>query len=181
MKCPRDQASLAAMRHGAVKFYCCEICHGLWFQKTDIKDLPKISEKMNLMEADQKPKTSHRTHLQHALCPVDNKTLMTQRELRGIQVDVCLEHEGIWLDSGELDQLVWTYESGQSTAQTSDKNYTAADFALDALFMSDIASDAVVELPGLLGEATEVAAEVAPEAAGAVIEFIVELMGGLFP
>ena len=128
MKCPRDQASLATMKHGAVKFHCCESCQGLWFQKTDIKDLSKIAEKLNLMQTDEKLKTVHGTHRQPALCPVDNKTLMLQRELRGIQIDVCMEHEGIWLDFGELDQLVRTYESGQSTAQTSDKNSTATDY-----------------------------------------------------
>ncbi len=70
-----------------------------YFAKRDAELLRQAREK-------EVAKAAEEARQQHFMkCPKDGYDLTT-RSQHGVQVDVCPECGGMWLDAGELDQLV---------------------------------------------------------------------------
>lgn len=70
-----------------------------YFAREDAERIRKLREKQ---EAEDKA-SERRTHFMK--CPKCGADLVTET-LQGIQIDRCPECNGIWLDHGELDQLM---------------------------------------------------------------------------
>ena len=76
-----------------------------YFAKRDAEKLRvQRAERQGEQEAEER-----KTH--HMKCPKDGHDLETQ-SYQGVQVDVCLHCDGIWLDAGELEQLARHTDGG---------------------------------------------------------------------
>jgi len=64
----------------------------------------------------------HRKEAKSRLCPIDGKTL-EQHTVMGIVIDKCPDCQGVWLDGGELEEII------KSSAGTDQESWTARFFS----------------------------------------------------
>ena len=115
--CPSCEVPLITVNvgKGNKKIYIerCGGCFGLFFDKGELESLLEISIDKASKEVDYRRLNQimehpyHRDTLEYRRCPVC-KTFMQRKNYRrhsGIIIDRCVEH-GIWLDSGELLQIM---------------------------------------------------------------------------
>lgn len=97
----------------------CESCYGIFFDNNELETLVKNSVKgsknidlVKLSQINQNPR--HIDIIVYKKCPVCQKMMLRKNYMKrsGVITDVCHEH-GIWLDSGELRQILeWTKTGG---------------------------------------------------------------------
>ena len=110
MKCPKcklEDLKEAMINH--IKIDRCDCCGGLWFDKKELrisrdardKDLSWLD--FDLWEDQDKLAVSGKS----ANCPKDGKPLFKIKyEDTDVMVDICLDCHGVWLDKGELDNII---------------------------------------------------------------------------
>lgn len=106
MKCPVDGAFLHAAGRGGFNLAACTRCHGLWLTRETLKRVcasPARPEWIDDFAA--QPPLLQPGWTRRRLCPGCNCQLAV-RWLRGIEIDVCQKCQGVWLDAGELRQIV---------------------------------------------------------------------------
>lgn len=148
-KCPRDGTALDEKVIKGQTVFDCATCHGLWLPKsvilTAIKELPDLSDQPNASR----------------LCPMDYTDLVAVRH-QGVEVDVCRNCGGVWLDPGELAQIL-----GKNKAKGSKSN-SALDVA-----------GGIVDVAGMGVDVVAHGGEVASDALSAVLEVIGGIFSGL--
>lgn len=122
MQCPRDHIELKRRPQGLIQFHFCEACHGMWFQKSDLQVLLDAAERARVIKPAEIRKVDRGMRRAPGACPVDGRTSMEQSEFHGIQIDICRDHQGVWLDGGELDQLLKSPASIRSAFQRRGKD-----------------------------------------------------------
>lgn len=90
---------------------CCPLCRGFWFDGEELARLfpsPELFQRVFLHEQSAAPPDpgGERT------CPRCQTRLKLTQAL-GLEIDVCRRCRGIWLDAGELMQLVERYPGGR--------------------------------------------------------------------
>lgn len=120
MICPNcKNKELQPLQIGNITIDNCADCKGSWFDYAEldkIKDF-KISD-ANWFDVDLfSDETKFSTSNSDKLCPKDNHSLFTLKYANSeVEVDVCKECKGIWLDKGEFENLMkyvednWTKE-----------------------------------------------------------------------
>lgn len=101
LRCPRDREELVQEVSGGVVMHGCRRCGGLWLGRAGLTTCLTAA---GPAEPHHGPAVAN-TANPPVPCPVDGRKEMIQHTYGGIQVDVCREHEGIWLDRGELERL----------------------------------------------------------------------------
>jgi len=130
--CPTCNIELTTINVGnSLPFYIerCEQCLGLFF---DINELEEIiqssvtkSKRVNLIklsEISQNPR--HIDEIIYRDCPVCQQKMQRKnfKKRSGVITDVCFEH-GIWLDAGELRQIMeWVKLGGEEKEQHFSQN-----------------------------------------------------------
>lgn len=76
-----------------------------YFAKQDA-ELLKKSQELARAKLEEAERRSH-----HMKCPKDGYDLTTTTQ-GGVQIDTCAHCQGIWLDAGELDQLLAQDDGG---------------------------------------------------------------------
>ncbi len=110
MKCPVDDAPLCEVERGGFKPAACGCCHGLWITRDMLKQtFASRHPPQHFDAAELEPPRLAPTPSRARLCPGCNYQLAV-RWLHGIQIDVCQKCHGIWLDAGELRQIVANYQ-----------------------------------------------------------------------
>ncbi|MCP3928963.1 MAG: hypothetical protein GY705_07670 [Bacteroidetes bacterium] len=153
MKCPRDNNQLIPKENDSVKFHFCKDCHGIWLQ---VEDFPKFLDKRRKPDiSDNKQIHIDNDQDESLLCPVDGRSTMIKQNFKSIKVDICINHQGIWLDGNEVDSLVEQHRSGKFSSETADK-YTAVEIFADTAYAPEIieglcemfveASETVIEI-----------------------------------
>jgi Zn-finger nucleic acid-binding protein len=89
----------------------CPKCWGIWFDAGEMKGLLQSEALKRQFLTDSRVKTAHTYSLSSGdrRCPRCRQT-MERPVVGGITVDVCRTCAGVWLDSGELNQLVSEYK-----------------------------------------------------------------------
>lgn len=95
----------------------CEKCMGLFFDTGELEDLIKASMDQGNPEIDELNKTHHtkRPHTAYVPCPVCSGIMhrVNFGTRSGVIIDRCHMH-GMWLDGGELGQLLeWVKAGGE--------------------------------------------------------------------
>ena len=172
MICPRDNTPLIQRRLEDHHFHFCEQCHGLWFTAEGLKKVLAVKNRPVIVKPGEEPWVSHSECETPGNCPVDGKTPMTLDTRQGVCVDVCHEHKGIWLDSGESEKVA----EGLSRAVTSGGNKHS--IVGEIFFHATAEASFDVAIAGV-EIAADAAGEVVPEIAEAVVSVIVEIIADL--
>jgi len=96
--CPRDRTPLKSHRHTIIGAWLCSACRGLWLPGATV-------EKALGHVADSKHVAVGATAAASPLaCPEDGAS-MAALKYRGVEVDLCPQCHGVWLDRGELQHV----------------------------------------------------------------------------
>ena len=112
-KCPRSGATLKKIIADGVELDVSEHSGGIWFDHFELNKFtdPQSAAGRKLVEHIEKfsVRISNETAQERLNCPVDHDIVMMRRfyspKMR-IQIDECPECGGIWLDPGELKDIV---------------------------------------------------------------------------
>jgi len=103
MRCPRDETNLTVERVEGVAAYLCEHCSGLWLEHSAVLALAAnrglewpSTALITPAPGDEEINLS---------CPADHSA-MVALSYKGIAIDICRRCSGIWLDGGELEQIL---------------------------------------------------------------------------
>lgn len=101
MHCPRDDELLEPVATGNGHGHICVKCRGLLLQKAVFEDRKRITSARVLADLNRVGIFVARD----LRCPIDGSS-MERRKVEGVQIDVCSGCRAVWLDSGELRQLL---------------------------------------------------------------------------
>ncbi len=171
MLCPVDKSTLQTRAEGAAEIVVCELCHGLWFSREQLANFLKVARHANLNPT--KPTlTDKAIHLTSTrLCPCCGNKELTARVIDGVEIDLCSQCHGIWLDAGELELIIARYRKKKKSGASGD-GWDLSDIPLD--FLSDV--EFLGGVADLIGDAAGHSSEWASEAASALLSFIGEAL-----
>ena len=103
MKCPRCKSDLFVVEYQDIELDYCPSCSGLWF---DSGEMDLLSEKSGGAGPSLRPAPDAKeARLRCPVCRVHmDKRLMGDKE--PVVVDLCPSCDGLWLDKGELEQVL---------------------------------------------------------------------------
>lgn len=179
MKCPVDDAPLREVERGGFKLAACSTCNGLWLSRDTLKLAFASRHRPEKLDAAEcQPPLLKPGPARQRLCPCCHYELAL-RWLHGIEIDVCEKCQGLWLDAGELRQIIANSRKlkveSPSTSTSAPVRQAVAenrgtkwhdglDFPCDADFFSVVGNG--------LGELASNAADAVP----AVLEFLGEAL-----
>lgn len=104
MKCPHDDTTLREVETGGFRVAGCPQCSGIWLTRDTLKQA--IAARHPADDLDPQPPPSARpASTRRRLCP-GCRCQLAPRWLHGIEIDVCEKCHGLWLDAGELRQII---------------------------------------------------------------------------
>ena len=112
MYCPRCSTDLVVVEYDEIELDWCPSCEGLWFDRGEMELAVTRMGPAGLGLTFERPAQTSEQPLRCPLCHVRmNKRLLgnpgpVQGEPRPIIADMCPECGGIWLDRGELEQVL---------------------------------------------------------------------------
>ena len=166
MLCPVEKSTLRSHEEGSTQIFICETCQGFWFSREQLANFLKAGVTPNF-PATKAVFTSANGSADQRHCPCCENKELIPRFVDGIEIDVCPQCCGIWLDSGELDLVIARYRESPKQRLAEMGFETVADPEL----LSDVAE--------IIGDASGATAEVASDAASALLSFIAEIFGSL--
>ncbi len=116
--CPACAGSLRpyAIEGSGLLLDICSACHGLWFDRAELKELLDKPQ----WQADFRiPQTAKRTLAAKSLreCPRCESRALAPRETGGVCLEECQGCQGIWLDTGEVTRLIAAQPEAQGLVQ----------------------------------------------------------------
>jgi Zn-finger nucleic acid-binding protein len=99
VQCPCDDSTLRPLAAGQCVVFKCDRCRGIWLSRETLRSL---SEHLARPEVLTPPLNRHTFSRSTRLCPVCSPEPLTKLPTHGIEVDVCSNCHGVWLDAGEL-------------------------------------------------------------------------------
>ena len=102
LRCPIDGWPLGPRAIGAASFAVCEKCSGIWFTREALQHPSVDPESLPRASRTPIPTTERRRRI--ASCPVCHRALLGER-VEGIDIDRCIDCDGVWLDPGEYDAV----------------------------------------------------------------------------
>ena len=146
-KCPIDSAVLVDSSRASVcvfvqddyDFHECPYCRGIWIPQHVLERMLSDHALRNVstLSGFQKRQDDERTfdirgHVKGNLCcPSDGERLFIIKH-KGIELDLCGDCGGMWLDRGELDKLKSLSDGKGSGSEGSD--YNLVDLLFDLFF-----------------------------------------------
>jgi len=113
MKCPKCSVKMHKRMIDDIELDECRTCEGIWFDKDELRQVKDVSDSdLNWMDFDiwkhpEKFKASERK-LDCPKCGIPMAVLnYADTE---VEIDYCTECQGIWLDKGELEQIIASLE-----------------------------------------------------------------------
>lgn len=102
LRCPRDQTALREDRVHGIEVDHCPTCHGRWLDHHELDEL----EATRASEDERRATIQYANRPSELNCPVCSKE-MTAFNYRAydLELDICAEEHGFWLDAGELDEV----------------------------------------------------------------------------
>lgn len=99
MNCPRDAFTLQPLAAGRCVVFRCDHCRGIWLSRETLRSL---SEHLARPEVLAPPVAGRAVIAGTRPCPVCSPEPLAKLTTHGIEVDVCPNCQGVWLDAGEL-------------------------------------------------------------------------------
>ena len=130
-KCPRCNETLDGITFEELPVDQCPQGHGSWFDQEELDQaLTKAEPDLGFIEVElwKDPQSLAASHT-GGPCPVcgEKMALVTYGDT-GVEVDVCLQKHGAWLDSGEFEKIaqsledqLLTMDSGELLKETLDE------------------------------------------------------------
>lgn len=109
MKCPKCLAELKEFYSHDLKLARCFSCNGIWFDKNELKKLIDERDKdLAWMHFDLwSKKEKFGADRGKKLCPKCKKAMAVLKYNNSeVEVDICADCGGVWLDSGEFTKIV---------------------------------------------------------------------------
>ena len=99
LKCPRDETTLVAETHHGIEVDHCPACNGRWL---DHHELDQLEATVASTDEERRATIEYGERRGELKCPVCGQ-LMTAFNYRAynLELDVCSEEHGYWLDAGE--------------------------------------------------------------------------------
>lgn len=144
--CPRDRSSLIAHQAADATSWLCHKCDGIWLP-TKV-----VASAIGHVPRGGTPTNRGPTQQTALHCP-DDYSLLVAVHYHGVEIDLCPKCSGVWLDKGEIEQIV-----------RKRRGYTVGDATLDIVTQPDAAV--------ALGDG-------AIDVAGAILEFLANALSGL--
>jgi Zn-finger nucleic acid-binding protein len=136
LNCPRDLSQLISHRTRRLLVQRCERCGGLW--------LPSGTMALAMRHAALHVRTD--SCLSSLACPEDGNRLTTIKS-RGIEIDVCMACNGVWLDQGELNRILVRKRVGEAATTSLDIASCVQEIPVEGVFeMGGAAVEAVIEV-----------------------------------
>ncbi len=143
MQCPRTKKTLKEVDINGIKIDISEGCGGVWFdnfelEKFDEVQKPAGDELVGMLENHRKDDIDLEQRLK---CPKCQDVTMQRHFFsvkQKVEIDVCPQCAGIWLDPGELMGIRRLYE-------TEDDRKQAAEMYFQSLFAGDPDAQAMKE------------------------------------
>ncbi|NBV21065.1 MAG: hypothetical protein EBS05_03970 [Proteobacteria bacterium] len=177
MKCPVDDTSLCEAERGGFKPAACPSCQGLWITRDTLsRAFASRHPPETLDAAEPQPPQLKPGPGRVRLCPGCNYQLAV-RWLHGIEIDVCQKCQGIWLDAGELRQIIASHRQRNTSVpgivqppltKIAPTNRPAEWF--------DLVDFPCIDFLSPLGEILGVMASNGVDASQAVVEFLGEAL-----
>jgi Zn-finger nucleic acid-binding protein len=104
--CPRDNSSLYTQKIYGVECKKCPRCKGMWLPFKSVKALYEnhyLKAPSNYY-GDYKLSFEYKSWKSDIDCPKDNNSLTTYK-FQDVEIDICSECKGLWLDKGEFEIL----------------------------------------------------------------------------
>jgi Zn-finger nucleic acid-binding protein len=99
MKCPRDDTTLIVETHHGIEVDHCPACNGRWL---DFHELDHLESTVASTEEERRATIAFGEHKGELKCPVCGKRMTTfNYRAYNLELDVCPEDHGYWLDAGE--------------------------------------------------------------------------------
>lgn len=146
MKCPHDATELTKRIYEAdIEIDECSQCHGIWLEKGELEQIQETVQKDHREELKKIPnravkayqlareeRGSEPLHCPHCDVPMHAKEYGYCSQ---IEVDVCIECQGIWLERGELQALEVFFERARSETSDIRKSFwsTLNDFIFQGI------------------------------------------------
>lgn len=114
LNCPKCVGKLEPKKMGSVEVDVCFVCGGIWFDEGELNKAIDARGKMFSLLHDSAEVASFREHKQSffdnkqdCACPrcIDGSKLL-QRRQGGMNVDYCPKGHGVWLDTGEFENML---------------------------------------------------------------------------
>ncbi len=115
MNCPRCKSSLIVVEYHDIELDWCPCCEGLWFDRGEMELVVARLGGSTVVAANAAPAHTREARLKCPLC----RTGMEKRSLGSPPVviaDMCRSCGGLWLDHGELEQVVSQAQDGDVEA-----------------------------------------------------------------
>lgn len=105
MRCPRCNSVLIVVEYHDIELDWCPQCEGLWF---DSGEMELVAAQMRGAGVVTMPWRKAGTNEKKLKCPECRKTMEKRLvgDLSPVVADVCPRCNGLWLDHGELEQIV---------------------------------------------------------------------------
>jgi Zn-finger nucleic acid-binding protein len=170
-RCPRDGLPLALHTHGEASLHACDACHGFWISGAQREQWMQLHPAAPLAATRRGPKPGQRRKFAAIHCPACACTRLLIRKVEDVEIDVCPQCRGLWLDAGELERVIaWHRRRRGKYVLPGSPQLLAGE---------EPAGGPASSRTGWL-DAVDVAGHVAGEAAAAVLEFLFEAIGSAF-
>lgn len=123
MNCPRCQNQLKTVVHGDLELDECPECAGIWFDQGEFgRAKAAAAPDLQWLDFDfWKQPERFRLSARPTQCPRCNAELFALNyEKTGVEVDVCNQCHGVWLDDGELEKILEALNRELATANVSE-------------------------------------------------------------
>jgi uncharacterized protein len=111
MKCPHDDTALREVETGGFRVAGCRQCSGIWLTRDTLKQAIATRRPVDNLDPHEPPPPARPAPTRRRLCPGCHCQL-APRWLHGIEIDVCEKCHGLWLDAGELRQIIVNHRQG---------------------------------------------------------------------
>ena len=110
MKCPLDKSDMIVVEHEKIEIDHCLTCAGVWFDAGELGLLVTMLKKGGTSISQTDLLTPHEVKSNEAKrkCPVCGRKMNKANlgNVKTVLVDSCPRGDGIWFDSGELQQVL---------------------------------------------------------------------------
>ena len=102
MNCPVDHSRLQEKLVEGLSTHRCHLCHGIFIPGDFFRE---VKAQAALQVHREIAGYTPNLNASPRLCPKRCSTMMLMH-IKGIEIDVCPQCDGIWLDSGELEKMI---------------------------------------------------------------------------
>ncbi len=120
MKCPIDKSDMIVVEHEKIELDYCLRCSGVWFDSGELELLVAVlkAEGANLSYAELLTPHSAKVTEAKRKCPICGRKMdkvWLGKEPK-VLIDSCPLSDGLWFDSGELQQVLREMEAPETPA-----------------------------------------------------------------